>query len=75
MNPDMQLILAAMSYFYTYLGCTRIIPDEEDSLIELPRDEIKLAKGVSSLKDQGIDLEKMLQDVEQKYNVIKQFIK
>ena len=23
MNPDMQLILAAMSYFYTYLGCTR----------------------------------------------------
>lgn len=52
-----------------------ITPDEEDGLIELPRDDIKLAKGVSALKDQGIDLEEMLQDLEQKYDVIKPPIK
>lgn len=52
-----------------------ITPDEEDGLIELPRDDIKLAKGVCVLKDQGIDLEEMLQGLEQKYNVIKPPIK
>jgi hypothetical protein len=50
-------------------------PDEEDGLIELPRDDIKQAKGVNPLKDQGIDLEEMLQDLEQKYNVVKPPIK
>lgn len=50
-------------------------PAEEDNLIELPRDEIKQVKGFNALKDQGIDLEDMLQDLEQKYNVIRPPIK
>jgi hypothetical protein len=50
-------------------------PVEEDSFIELPRDEIKQVKGFNALKDQGIDLEDMLQDLEQKYNVTKPPIK
>jgi hypothetical protein len=41
----------------------------------LPRDEIKQVKGFNALKDQGIDLEDMLQDLEQKYNVTKPPIK
>ncbi len=48
---------------------------EDDTLIELSRDEIRQAYGVHSLKQQDIDLEKILQDVEQKYNVIKPPIK
>lgn len=50
-------------------------PAEEDNFIELSRDEIKQVKGFNALKDQGIDLEDMLQDLEQKYNVIKPPIK
>jgi hypothetical protein len=46
-------------------------PVEEDNFIELPRDEIKQVKGFNALKDQGIDLEDMLQDLEQKYDVLK----
>jgi hypothetical protein len=45
-----------------------ITPDEEGGLIELLGDEIKLAKGVRALKDEGIDLEEILQGLEQKYN-------
>ncbi|MCK9608289.1 MAG: hypothetical protein M0R33_17735 [Methylomonas sp.] len=44
---------------------------EQDTLIELPREEIKFAQGVDSLKQQGIDLENMLQDLEQRYDVVK----
>lgn len=48
-----------------------LTPYEDDSLIELPRDYIKRAKGVSNPIDQGIDLDRILQNFEQKYNVIK----
>ena len=48
-----------------------IVAYEQDTLIELPRDEIKHTKGIDSLKQQGIDIESMLQDLEQKYEVVK----
>lgn len=46
-------------------------PYEQDALIDLPLDIIKCANAVAELKHQGIDIENMMVNLEQKYNIAK----
>lgn len=44
---------------------------EQETWSDLPRDDIKIGQNVEELKKQGIDLENMLQNIEQRYRVNK----